>query len=161
MTKTKIKDIFTIIGLGSLGLCLILAIVTMRLNKNCNVDELQKGYKFAFFLGVVLLAISQLFSEIKKPDKYYEKMGGLDLIGQKNLKQNTPGKDTCTGCGGDILFEPCNEEKACDYKYSICCNNFCTHKDSNCKLVNGVGCFKGADCASGNCEFNGKTNVCA
>ena len=25
MTKTKIKDIFTIIGLGSLGLCLILA----------------------------------------------------------------------------------------------------------------------------------------
>ena len=66
MTKTKIKDIFTIIGLGSLGLCLFLVIVTMRLNKNCNVDELQKGYKFAFFLGVVLLAISQLFSEIKK-----------------------------------------------------------------------------------------------
>ena len=66
MKKTKIKDIFTIIGLGSLGLCLILAIVTMRLNKNCNVNELQKGYKFAFFLGVVLLGISQLFNEIKK-----------------------------------------------------------------------------------------------
>ena len=136
MTKTKIKDIFTIIGLGSLGLCLILAIVTMRLNKNCNVNELQKGYKFAFFLGVVLLAISQLFSEIKK-ENYQNSCVGQKCLDPKSCQSGI-------SCGFISREDP-------NY---YCCNNGVIKiwSDNWCSQGIGCPCKHNDQCPNGICE---------